>query len=213
MRSVPSVEAKAPPLVAILRGLTPERASAVGATLRGAGIRIIEVPLNSPDPYRSIATLATESGADCLLGAGTVLTLEQVERTHAAGGRLVVSPNTNPAVIRAALERGMQVLPGFATASEAFAALDAGARMLKLFPAATYGPGHLRALREVLPADTQIYPVGGIGAADVAPWLEAGAAGFGFGSELFKPQFTLEEIAARAARAVAALAPRPSSQT
>jgi 2-dehydro-3-deoxyphosphogalactonate aldolase len=104
----------------------------------------------------------------------------------------------------------MQVMPGFATASEAFAAVEAGAHILKLFPAATYGPKHLRALREVLPAGTKIYPVGGIGAADVGPWLEAGAGGFGFGSELFKPQFTLEEITARAARVVEALAKRPS---
>ena len=197
-------------VVAILRGLTHQRASSVGAALRGAGIRILEVPLNSPEPYKSIEILAAESGADCLVGAGTVLSAEQVERTHAAGGRLVVSPNTNPAVIRAALTRGMQVMPGFATASEAFMAIEAGAHILKLFPAATYGPKHLRALREVLPAGTKIYPVGGIGAADVAPWLEAGAAGFGFGSELFKPQFTLEEISVRAARVVEALAPRPS---
>jgi 2-dehydro-3-deoxyphosphogalactonate aldolase len=197
------------PIVAILRGLTPDRASAVGSAIRGAGIRVLEVPLNSPDPYRSIEILAAESGADCLVGAGTVLSVEQVERTHAAGGRLMVSPNTNPAVIRAAIARGMQVMPGFATASEAFAAVDAGAQILKLFPAATYGPKHLRALREVLPSATKIYPVGGIGAADVGQWIEAGAGGFGFGSELFKPQFTLEEIAARAARVVEALAQRP----
>ena len=200
----------ATPIVAILRGLTPDRASSVGAALRGAGIRILEVPLNSPEPYKSIEILAAESGPDCLVGAGTVLGVEQVERTYAAGGRLMVSPNTNPAVIRAALARGMQVMPGFATASEAFAAVEAGAQILKLFPAATYGPKHLRALREVLPTGTKIYPVGGIGAADVAPWLEAGAGGFGFGSELFKPQFTLEEITARAARVVQALATRPS---
>jgi 2-dehydro-3-deoxyphosphogalactonate aldolase len=206
---VPPAEA-AIPIVAILRGLTPDRAPAVGAALRSAGIRILEVPLNSPEPYRSIEILAAESGADCLVGAGTVLSVEQVERTHAAGGRLMVSPNTNPAVIRAALAQGMQVMPGFATASEAFAAIEAGAQILKLFPAASYGPAHLRALREVLPAGAQIYPVGGIGAADVAPWLQAGAAGFGFGSELFKPAYTLEEIAARAARVVAALATRPS---
>jgi len=206
---VPPAE-PATPIVAILRGLTPDRASSVGAALRGAGIRILEVPLNSPEPYKSIEILAAESGPDCLVGAGTVLGVEQVERTYAAGGRLMVSPNTNPAVIRAALARGMQVMPGFATASEAFAAVEAGAQILKLFPAATYGPKHLRALREVLPTGTKIYPVGGIGAADVAPWLEAGAGGFGFGSELFKPQFTLEEITARAARVVQALATRPS---
>ena len=198
-------------IVAILRGLAPERASSVGTALRGAGIRILEVPLNSPDPYKSIETLSAESDSDCLVGAGTVLSVEQVERVHAAGGRLIVSPNTNAAVIRAALTRGMQVMPGFATASEAFAAVEAGAEILKLFPAATYGPRHLRALREVLPAGTTIYPVGGIGAADVAPWLEAGATGFGFGSELFKPQFTIEEITARAARVVEALRARPSN--
>jgi 2-dehydro-3-deoxyphosphogalactonate aldolase len=209
---VPSAESASVtiPVVAILRGLTADRASSVGTALRAAGIRILEVPLNSPEPYKSIEILAAESGQDCLVGAGTVLNLEHVERTHSAGGRLMVSPNTNPAVIRAALARGMQVMPGFATASEAFAAVEAGAQILKLFPAATYGPKHLRALREVLPPGTNIYPVGGIGAADVGLWLEAGAAGFGFGSELFKPQFTLEEIAARAARVVQALAHRPS---
>jgi 2-dehydro-3-deoxyphosphogalactonate aldolase len=207
---VPPADDAAIPIVAILRGLTPDRASSVGVGLRDAGIRILEVPLNSPEPYRSIEILAAESGVDCLVGAGTVLSVEQVERTHAAGGRLVVSPNTNPEVIRAALAHGMQVMPGFATASEAFAAVAAGARILKLFPAATYGPKHLRALREVLPAGTSIYPVGGIGAADVGPWLEAGAAGFGFGSDLFKPVYTLEEITARAARVVEALARRPS---
>jgi 2-dehydro-3-deoxyphosphogalactonate aldolase len=208
---VPAAEPASPiTVVAILRGLTPDRASSVGAALRGTGIRILEVPLNSPEPYKSIEILAKESGADCLVGAGTVLSTEQVERTRAAGGRLVVSPNTNPEVIRAALASGMQVMPGFATASEAFTAVQAGARILKLFPAATYGPTHLRALREVLPAGTDIYPVGGIGAADVGPWLAAGAAGFGFGSELFKPVYTLEEITARAARVAEALALRPS---
>lgn len=208
---MPSVDSNALPVVAILRGLTPARASSVGAALRDAGIRILEVPLNSPEPYKSIEILSGESGSDCLVGAGTVLSPEQVERTHAAGGQLIVSPNTNPAVIRAALVRAMQVMPGFATASEAFTAIDAGAQMLKLFPAATYGPKHLRALRDVLPASIRIFPVGGIGAADVAPWLAAGAAGFGFGSELFKPQFTLEEITARAARVVEALRNRPAN--
>jgi len=192
-------------IVAILRGIEPARAVDTAAVLCAAGIRIIEVPLNSPDPFASIASLAAAVGATCLIGAGTVLDTDSVRRTHAAGGRLVVAPNCDPEVIRCALELNMQVMPGIATATEAFTAIRAGATQLKLFPAVTYGPRHLQALRAVLPATVRVYPVGGVGAADVADWLAAGAAGFGFGSELFRPEYTLMEIERRARQLVQAL--------
>ena len=200
-------------IVAILRGVLPEQVLAVAAALYSAGIRTIEVPLNSPDPYKSIAALAGWCPADCLVGAGTVLSIDQVQRTHAAGGRLAVSPNSDPAVISAAIELGLQAMPGFATATEAFAALQAGARELKLFPAASHLPAHLRALRSVLPADARIYPVGGIGAKDIAVWLAAGATGFGFGSEVFRPEYSVEDIGRRARELVAAYAQARGSAT
>jgi len=193
-------------IVAILRGVLPDQVLAVAAALYAAGIRTIEVPLNSPDPYDSIAALARWCPADCLVGAGTVLSIDQVQRTHQAGGRLMVSPNTDPAVIGAAVKLGLQAMPGFATATEAFAALQAGARDLKLFPAVSHPPGHLRALRSVLPADTGIFPVGGIGAKDIAVWLAAGATGFGFGSEVFRPEYSVEDVGRRARELVAAYA-------
>ena len=184
-------------LVAILRGLTPERAAETGRALVEAGFRTIEVPLNSPQPFESISLLA-RAHADCLVGAGTVLTPAEVDRLHAAGGRLVVAPNCDGAVIRRALDLGMRVLPGIATATEAFEALRHGATELKLFPASTYGAAHLRALKSVLPKHVKIFAVGGVGSQDIAAWLESGADGFGFGGELFKPAYTLADIAARA---------------
>ncbi len=191
-------EASALSLVAILRGICPDQVVAVGNILYDAGIRAIEIPLNSPDPFASIGALAACNRSDWIIGAGTVLDVEQVRRTHEAGGRLVVAPNCDADVIRAALQLSLHVMPGFATATEAFAALRAGAKQLKLFPAATYGPRHLQALRAVLPRDAEVFPVGGIGAADIAPWLAAGAAGFGFGSELFRPHYSLADIKQRA---------------
>lgn len=192
------------PLVAILRGLVPSRAVDVGDALFSAGLRAIEVPLNSPEPFDSIRALSKRFGDACLCGAGTVLNIDDVQNTFDAGGRLIVAPNCEPQVIAAAVRLGMTVLPGIATATEAFAAIRAGATRLKLFPAATYGSRHLRALKDVLPAHVGVLPVGGVGADDIAEWLQAGASGFGFGSELFKPVYTLDDIAARAARAVAA---------
>jgi 2-dehydro-3-deoxyphosphogalactonate aldolase len=191
-----------PALVAILRGVTPERVVAIAEVLYGAGIRKIEVPLNSPDPFNSIALLADRGRTDWLIGAGTVLTVEDVRRTHSAGGRLVVAPNCDTDVIRASLRLGMQVMPGFATATDAFSAIGAGAKQIKLFPAVTYGTRHLEALRAVLPADVGVYPVGGVGAQDIGAWLKAGAAGFGFGSEIFRPEYSLEDIESRARRLV-----------
>ena len=191
-------------MVAILRGLSPQHAPEVGAALVAAGFRVIEVPLNSPQPLESIKLLAA-AHRDCLVGAGTVLTAAEVDRVHGAGGRLVVAPNSSPPVIRRALELGMRVLPGIATATEAFAALDAGATDLKLFPAASYGPKHLKALKSVLPGHVRVFPVGGIGSQDIAAWLGSGADGFGFGSELFTPAYTLPEIRNRTAALFAAL--------
>jgi 2-dehydro-3-deoxyphosphogalactonate aldolase len=191
------------PIIAILRGLTPERALEVGTAIHAAGIRIVEVPLNSPDPFTSIGLLSEALGASCLCGAGTVVNVGDVQRVHDAGGRLIVAPNTDPAVIRAASALGLTVMPGIATATEAFAAIQAGATHLKLFPASTYGSRHLKALLAVLPGTCRVYPVGGIGAGDMAEWRQAGAAGFGFGTELFRPAYSSQEIAARAANLVA----------
>jgi 2-dehydro-3-deoxyphosphogalactonate aldolase len=184
-------------LIAILRGIVPARAAEIGDVLYEAGIRAIEVPLNSPDPFASIAKLAAHR-TDWTVGAGTVLKADDVRRTRDAGGRLIVAPNCDAEVIQSALQLDMQVMPGFATATEAFAALSAGARHLKLFPAVTYGPRHLEALRAVLPGGVEVFPVGGIGGEDIPRWLAAGAAGFGFGSELFRPDYGTADIARRA---------------
>jgi 2-dehydro-3-deoxyphosphogalactonate aldolase len=192
-------------LVAILRGVVPDRIVGIGDVLYAAGFRMIEVPLNSPDPFASIAALVACNRPDWIVGAGTVLTVADVQRTQAAGGRLIVAPNCDPEVIRSAVQLGMQVMPGFATATEAFQAIQAGAQDLKLFPACAYGPRHLQALRAVLPTSVRVFPVGGVGVADIAAWLSAGAAGFGLGSELFRPEYELEEIAQRAADLVRAV--------
>lgn len=191
-------------LVAILRGVLPERVVEIGEVLYGAGIRAIEVPLNSPDPFTSIGKLAAQR-ADWTVGAGTVLTVEDARRAHAAGARLILAPNVDADVVRCGLMLGLQVMPGIATATEAFSALAAGTRQLKLFPAVTYGPRHLEALRAVLPGDVRVFPVGGIGGPDIARWLKAGAAGFGFGSELFRPDYSVPEIGRRAKEIVHAL--------
>lgn len=192
------------PLVAILRGVTPARIEGVATALFDAGIRAIEVPLNSPDPFASIEKLARLFGARCLTGAGTVLDIANVDRVADAGGKLLVTPNTNPAVIAHGVARGMTVMPGFYTPSEGFAANAAGAKYLKLFPASTGGIDHLKAMLAVLPKGLPVYAVGGVGAGNMSEWKKAGAAGFGLGSDLFKPDFTDAEIAARAAKCVAA---------
>jgi 2-dehydro-3-deoxyphosphogalactonate aldolase len=192
------------PLVAILRGVTPARIEAIAAALFEAGFRAIEVPLNSPEPLKSIALLAKQFGDRCLTGAGTVLTPEDVTRVADAGGKLLVTPNTNPAVIAHGVEKGLTVMPGFYTPSEGFAAVAAGARYLKLFPASSGGIGHLQAMLAVLPKTVPIYAVGGVGAGNMSEWRKAGAAGFGLGSDLFKPDFSDADIAARARKCVAA---------
>jgi 2-dehydro-3-deoxyphosphogalactonate aldolase len=193
-----------PPLVAILRGIRPEEVLDVAAALYEAGISAIEVPLNSPAPLESVARLAAKYGDRCLCGAGTVLRPADVDTVHAAGGRLIVTPNTVPAVIERAVALGLTVMPGFATATEAFAALGAGAGMLKLFPAASYGPGHLKALRDVLPSAVAVFAVGGVGAANLAPWRQAGCAGLGVGGDLYRAGHPAGEVHRRALALVAA---------
>lgn len=174
------------PLIAILRGLTPAEAPAIGEALVSSGFAIIEVPLNSPEPLNSIATL-TKLFPQTLIGAGTVLNAQQVKDVHAAGGRLVVAPNFNPAVVAQALALNMVVLPGVATPTEAFAALDAGAHGLKLFPAEMISPATVKALRAVLPKTAALLPVGGITPDNMAAYRTAGASGFGLGSALYAP--------------------------
>lgn len=187
-----------PPLIAILRGITPEEAIAVGEVLIGAGFRSMEVPLNSPRPFESIALLHQAFGNEALIGAGTVLSVADVEAVAAVGGRIIVSPDTRPDVIRATKQRGLISLPAFLTPSEAFVAVEAGADALKLFPAETAGPGLLKAVRTVLPAGTPIIPSGGVSEANLRDWVRAGAAGFGLGSNLYAPGRDPVEIARRA---------------
>jgi len=190
------------PIVAILRGVRPEEVLDIAEALFGAGVLAVEVPLNSPEPFESVRRLAEAFGTRMACGSGTVLNAADVEQSAEAGARLIVAPNTDTAVIRRAVELGLDPAPGFATASEAFAAIGAGARHLKLFPAATYGPGHLRQLKAVLPPDVVVWAVGGVGAGDLKPWWDAGARGFGIGSEIYKPGQTAAETAAKAAALV-----------
>ncbi len=192
------------PLIAILRGVQPREASAIGAVLIAAGITQIEVPLNSPDPFDSIAALARDHGADATIGAGTVLTVADVAKVQAAGGQLIVSPNMDRDVIAETKARGMLSFPGVLTPTECFAALQAGADGLKIFPANLVGPAGVKALRAVLPPETGIYAVGGAGPENFADWLRAGISGFGIGTALYTPGLTVAEIASRAASLVAA---------
>ena len=181
------------PLIAILRGLTPSEAPNVGRTLWDAGVRIVEVPLNSPEPLASIAALRTAL-PNALIGAGTVLTVEQVGQVKAAGGQLIIAPNFNTAVVAAAKAAGLIAIPGVATPSEAFAALAAGADAIKLFPAEMISPAAVKAMRAVLPRDALLIPVGGIGAANMAAYWQSGANGFGLGSSLYSPGKAISEI-------------------
>lgn len=191
-------------VIAILRGVTPDAVEGIGAALIEAGIDRIEVPLNSPDPVDSIARLARAFGSVAQIGAGTVLTVEEVAAVADVGGRMIVSPNTDSAVIRATRAAGLDSFPGVFTPSECFAALAAGATGLKVFPASIMGTEGLKAIRAVLPPGTDVYAVGGVGAADFADWRQAGAAGFGIGSALYKPGDDAAAVAARAHAIVAA---------
>jgi 2-dehydro-3-deoxyphosphogalactonate aldolase len=193
------------PIIAILRGVTPDEVEAVAEALHRAGVRIVEVPLNSPKPLASIARLSRAFPEAVVRGAGTVRTTAEVDAVAAAGGRIIVSPHTDTTVIRNTLKRGLIPVPGFSTPTEAFAAIDAGARRLKLFPASTHGPGHVSALRAVLPPEIKIIAVGGVGPADMEAWWAAGARGFGLGSDLYKPGRSADEVFARASAAVSAL--------
>jgi 2-dehydro-3-deoxyphosphogalactonate aldolase len=198
------------PLVAILRGVRPDEAVAIGEELIAAGFALIEVPMNSPDPLDSIARLAGMAGDRAVIGAGTVLTVDQVAAVRDADGRMVISPNMNPAVIRATSHGGLVSLPGIATPSEALDALDSGATALKLFPAEGASPAVLKAMRAILPPTARVLPVGGIAPDGMAAWLAAGAAGFGLGSALYKPGMSPAEVGRRARTFVAAIAAHAS---
>ena len=191
------------PLIAILRGVRPDEVEAIAGTLIDAGFSMIEVPLNSPDPFDSIARLVAKGGA--LIGAGTVLTPADVARLEAVGGALSISPHCDPALISAAKAAGMISIPGIATPTEAFAALKAGADALKLFPAEAASPTVLKAMRAVLPSGTGVLPVGGINPDNMAPWRAAGAVGFGLGSALYKLGDSAAVVAIQAQRFMAAL--------
>jgi 2-dehydro-3-deoxyphosphogalactonate aldolase len=193
------------PLIAIVRSIRPEEAEAIGAALIDAGIRIIEVPLNSPDPFDSIARLARRFGGQATIGAGTVLDPADVARVADAGGAIIVSPDANTEVIARAVASGLVSAPGYFTPTEGFAALRAGAHVLKLFPAEAAGPAVLKAQRAVLPKGVPILMVGGITPENMAAYLEAGATGFGLGSGLYSPGRGAAEVAERARRYVDAL--------
>lgn len=191
-------------IIAILRGVTPNTVEPIAAELIAAGITQIEVPLNSPDPFASIDRLSRRFGQDALIGAGTVLTVKEVVAVAQAGGRLSVSPDTNPEVIAKAKQSGMIAYPGAMTPSECFTALRAGADGIKLFPASMIGPGGLAAIRAVLPPSTRVYAVGGADAETFKDWARAGVSGFGIGSAIFRAGDSVETVATRAVAIVKA---------
>ena len=192
------------PLVAILRGVRPDEVDAIGDTLVESGFTLIEVPLNSPDPLASVERLARRLGDRAMIGAGTVLSVGDVARVAEAGGRIVISPNTDTAVIAASVGRGLASLPGYFTPSEAFAAIGAGADALKLFPAEAASPAVLKAQRAVVPRTTPVLAVGGVTPDTLGPWLDAGADGFGLGSALYRAGASATDVGAAAARFVTA---------
>lgn len=193
------------PIVAILRGITPDEVVPVGRALIASGIKIIEIPLNSPEPFDSIRRLATEVGGEALVGAGTVLNIADVCRVKEAGGQIVVSPNTDVKIIAATVQAGLVSMPGFFTPTEAFAAIDAGAHAIKLFPAEAASPAVIKAQRAVLPRHIPVLVVGGVQADDVTDWLAVGADGFGLGGALYRPGQSASLVAEQAARFVKAL--------
>ena len=192
------------PIVAILRGVRPEEVEAIGDALVEAGIGIVEVPLNSPSPFDSIARLASRLAGRAVVGAGTVLTRGEVEQVNEAGGALVVSPNCEPDVIAHTKALGLTSLPGVFTPTEAFAALRAGADGLKFFPSSLHGPDGIRAIRAVLPQGTKVYAVGGVDVGNIGEWRSAGADGYGIGSALFRPGMAADEVGEKARTFVAA---------
>jgi 2-dehydro-3-deoxyphosphogalactonate aldolase len=186
------------PLIAILRGIQPAEAEAIGSALERAGIAIVEVPLNSPSPFESISILSQKFGSRMLVGAGTLTKPSQVDEVAKAGGQLIVTPHADTSIVRAAKQAGMIAAPGFFNPTEAFALLDAGADALKLFPAEVLGPAMIKAVRAVLPKQTMVIPVGGVEGANVAQWMAAGASGLGVGSSLYKPGDDGETVEAKA---------------
>lgn len=198
------LERGCPPIVAILRGVEPHEVLDIGEALLGAGIRMIEVPLNSPEPLTSIERLASRFSGQALIGAGTVTTPAAVDAVADAGGQLIVAPNMRPDVIQQSLRRSLDPLPGVMTPTEAFAAIDAGAQHIKLFPGNSVGPAHARALRDVLPRAVSIWAVGGTDVHNLGDWLAAGAVGIGIGGSLYKPGTSAQTVATRAAELVTA---------
>lgn len=194
----------APPIAAILRGIRPDEALDVAAALVEAGIRILEVPFNSPDPLVSIGAMQQAFGDRAIIGGGTVLSVEALEQLHGVGGRIMVTPNTNPAVIARGAELGLDLLPGFMTPSEAFAAIAAGARRIKLFPAARLGPAYVKAIKDVLPKHIGVWAVGGTGADTIGEWLAGGCEGIGVGGALYRPGDDAALVGARGRDLVAA---------
>jgi 2-dehydro-3-deoxyphosphogalactonate aldolase len=194
----------APPVIAILRGVRPDEVVDIGLALVDAGLAIIEVPLNSPEPLLSVERLSAAVPPEVLVGVGTVLSASAVEAAAAAGARLIVAPNTDAAVIGRSLQLNLDVVPGMMTASEAFVACAAGARHLKLFPASSVGTSHVSALADVLPRDCRVWATGGTNAGNLCEWLRAGAAGIGVGGALFRPGASAQEVGVRAAELVAA---------
>jgi 2-dehydro-3-deoxyphosphogalactonate aldolase len=192
------------PIIAILRGVRPDEIYDIAAELVDAGVRVIEVPLNSPDPLTSIAALAQEFHREAVIGAGTVVLSEDVQRVAGAGGQIVVAPNADVNIISRALSLGLSPIPGFFSPSEAYLAINAGATRLKLFPASTGGPQHLAALRATIPAEIQVYAVGGVKPSEFYAWRAAGAFALGLGSELYRPGQSAQETAERARMAVKA---------
>jgi 2-dehydro-3-deoxyphosphogalactonate aldolase len=193
------------PLVAILRGVQPDEVESICSALERAGVSIVEVPLNSPRPLESISILSRSFGDRMLIGAGTLTTPSQVEEVAAEGGRFIVTPHADTAIVRAATKAGLFACPGFFNPTEAFALLDAGADALKLFPAEVLGPPMLKALRAVLPASAIVIPVGGVDADQVAPWMATGALGLGVGSSIYKAGEDAEVVEAKARSLVAAV--------
>jgi len=193
------------PVVAIIRGVTPDAAVDIGTAIFEAGIGIIEVPLNSPEPFTSIEKLSVALGSKCVIGCGTLVKKSYAQKVADAGGEIAVTPSTRPAIIKACIKHNLTPMPGWATPSEAFAAYRAGARYLKLFPASSYGSGHIKAVRAVLPTDTKLLAVGGVGPSVAGEWLAAGIDGFGIGSEIYKPDFSATEVAKRAEAIVNAI--------
>jgi 2-dehydro-3-deoxyphosphogalactonate aldolase len=193
------------PVIAIIRGVTPDEVVDIGQAIYSAGIGIIEVPLNSPEPFESIQRLSIALGEECVIGCGTLLNEDDAERVANAGGKIAVTPNTRPSVIKQCLRLGMTPMPGWATPTEAFEAHHAGANYLKLFPASSFGSGHIKAVKAVLPKEVKILAVGGVGAHNAAEWLEAGIDGFGIGSEIYKAGRSAEDVKKRCIDIVATI--------